>query len=128
MAAERKTRMTKRLVMMGLIWLLVPGGVALGNETSGLRVVTTISPITAMVQRVAGNRAEVYGLVPAGVNSHTFQPTPRDIRYLARADLIILNGLYLEIPTEKLSRSHAKGWFSTIRKSPFYLPKPHADE
>ena len=43
-----------------------------------------------------------------GVNSHTFQPTPRDLRYLADADVVILNGLYLEIPTEKLLRSNRR--------------------
>jgi ABC-type Zn uptake system ZnuABC Zn-binding protein ZnuA len=47
-------------------------------------------------------------MVPEGVNSHTFQPTPRDVRYLAEADIIILNGLYLEIPIEKLARHSSK--------------------
>ena len=69
-----------------------------------LRVVTTVSPITDMARQVGGSAIQLHGMVPEGVNSHTFRPTPRDVRYLAEADIIFLNGLYLEIPTEKLAR------------------------
>lgn len=72
------------------------------------RVVTTVAPITSIVENVAGNRAEITGIVPEGVNSHTFEPTPSDARMMAEADLIILNGLDLEIPTLKLARANKK--------------------
>ena len=72
------------------------------------RVATTVAPITSIVENVAGDRAEVTGIVPEGVNSHTFQPVPSDARILAQADLIILNGLYLEIPTLKLARANKR--------------------
>src|SRR5919109_1661374 len=75
---------------------------------ASLRVVTTVAPLTDLVRHVGGEVIQLHGLVPEGVNSHTFQPTPRDVQYLAEADLIILNGLYLEIPTEKLARSSGK--------------------
>ena len=71
-------------------------------------MVTTVAPITDMTRQVGGDHIDMHGLVPEGVNSHTFHPTPRDVRHLAAADLIILNGLYLEIPTEKLARKSAK--------------------
>ena len=73
-----------------------------------LRVVTTVAPITSIVENVAGERAQVTGIVPEGVNSHTFRPVPSDARTLARADLIILNGLNLEIPTLKLARANKR--------------------
>ena len=72
------------------------------------RVVTTVAPITSIVENVAGARARVTGIVPEGVNSHTFRPVPSDARTMARADLIILNGLYLEIPTLKLARANKR--------------------
>ncbi len=72
------------------------------------RVVTTVAPITSIVENVAGDRAQVTGVVPEGVNSHTFRPVPSDARTLARADLIILNGLNLEIPTLKLARANKR--------------------
>ena len=72
------------------------------------RVVTTVAPITSIVENVAGNRAQVTGIVPEGVNSHTFRPAPSIARTMARADLIILNGLNLEIPTLKLARANKR--------------------
>lgn len=73
-----------------------------------LHVVATISPITDLVQAVAGNRASVEGLIPEGVDSHTFQPSPGDARRLAEADLVFLNGLHLEEPTRRLGEANRK--------------------
>ncbi len=79
---------------------------ALAVHAQGAQVVTTVAPITSMVENVAGSRARVTGIVPEGVNSHTFRPVPSDARTLAEADLIVLNGLHLEIPTLKLARAN----------------------
>ena len=72
------------------------------------RLVTTVAPITSIVENVAGDRARVTGIVPEGVNSHTFRPVPSDARTMAKADLIIMNGLHLEIPTLKLARANKR--------------------
>ena len=81
---------------------------ALAVHAQGAQVVTTVAPITSMVENVAGSRARVTGIVPGGVNSHTFRPVPSDARTLAEADLIVLNGLHLEIPTLKLARANKR--------------------
>ena len=77
-------------------------------SAAALLVVTTVAPITSIVENVAGDRAQVTGIVPEGVNSHTFRPAPSIARTMARADLIILNGLNLEIPTLKLARANKR--------------------
>jgi len=61
-----------------------------------------------MVRQVGDDALRVHGLVPEGVNSHTFQPGPGDVQYVARADLVVLNGLDLEVSIEKLVRSSGK--------------------
>ena len=69
------------------------------DETDGrLRVVSSVAPITSLVENVGGNRIALEGVIPEGVNSHTFEPPPSVARSLAKADLIILNGLFLEEP------------------------------
>lgn len=69
------------------------------NKT--LNVVTTVSPITNIVENIGGDRINLIGLVPEGVNSHTFEPVPSDIIKLNNADLVIINGLFLEDNIEK---------------------------
>lgn len=76
-----------------------------GNK---LEIITSVAPITNIVKNIAGDRANVEGIVPEGVNSHTFEPAPSDARRLRRADLIIMNGLHLELPTIKLAESVKK--------------------
>ena len=79
-------------------------GSASPSETSGrLQIVTTVAPITSIVASVAGDRADVRGLVPEGTNSHTFEPPPSAAAKLAEADVLFLNGLGLEDPTRELA-------------------------
>ena len=73
-----------------------------------LNVVTTVAPITSIVENVAGDRVKITGIIPEGINSHTFEPIPSDSKLLAAADLIILNGLELETPTLKLAQANLK--------------------
>jgi ABC-type Zn uptake system ZnuABC Zn-binding protein ZnuA len=77
-----------------------------GANTEGLVVVTTVSPITNIIYNIAGDRITLTGIVPEGVNSHTFEPAPSDAQRLANADLIFINGLALEEPTLKLAEAN----------------------
>ncbi|MCC6209068.1 MAG: zinc ABC transporter substrate-binding protein [Gammaproteobacteria bacterium] len=72
-------------------------------DTTKLMVVTTVAPITNIVQNVGGRYVEVTGIVPEGSDSHTFEPAPSDAKLLIGADIIIVNGLSLELPTVKLA-------------------------
>ena len=71
-------------------------------------LVTTVSPIADIARHVAGSTADVEGIIPEGVDSHTFEPTPSTARLLAQADLIIVNGLHLEDPTLKIAQANAR--------------------
>ena len=78
------------------------------REDTRLKVVTTVSPITSIVENIGGPRSSLEGVVPEGVNSHTFEPTPSMAKRMAGADLIIINGLFLEEPTLALAESNKK--------------------
>lgn len=76
------------------------------NKT--LNVITSVSPITNIVKNIAGDKINLTGLVPEGVNSHTFEPVPSDIVKLSNADLVIINGLFLEDNMEKVVNESLK--------------------
>ena len=80
-----------------------------------LTVVTTVAPITSIVENVGGDEIALTGIIPEGVNSHTFEPVPSDVKILAAADLIIINGLDLEIPTLKLAEANMKQGATILR-------------
>lgn len=73
-----------------------------------LRVVTTVSPITNIVQNIGGDRIVVTGVVPEGANSHTFAPAPSDAGAMAEADIVFVNGLHLEEPTRELAEANLR--------------------
>ena len=82
---------------------------ALIDGNSKLNVVTTVAPISSIVRNVGGTRIDLYGIVPDGTNSHTFEPAPSDARVLSQADLIFVNGLALELPTMALAEANLRG-------------------
>ncbi|RLQ88653.1 metal ABC transporter substrate-binding protein [Notoacmeibacter ruber] len=64
-------------------------------------VVTTFSIVADLARNVAGEEAEIISIVPIGADVHTFQPTPPAIASIQSADLVLWNGLNLEIWFER---------------------------
>jgi ABC-type Zn uptake system ZnuABC Zn-binding protein ZnuA len=75
-------------------------------EGRPVRIVTTVAPLTSIAANIAGDKAQVTGLVPEGVNSHTFEPPPSAAEALAEADVVFVNGLGLEDPTMELAEAN----------------------
>lgn len=66
-----------------------------------VRVVTTTTVFADLVASVGGDLVEVSSLVPKNGDVHTFEPKPADIRAVAQADLLVMNGLGLDDWLEK---------------------------
>jgi len=77
----------------------------LTGEADKLDVATTVAPISSIARNIGGDRIRLHGLIPDGTNSHTFEPAPSDAQTLAKADLIVVNGLHLEDPTLALANA-----------------------
>lgn len=69
-------------------------------------IITTVAPITNITQNIVCDSAQVIGIVPEGVNSHTFEPRPSDAAAMSDADIVITNGLNLELPTLRLAENN----------------------
>jgi zinc/manganese transport system substrate-binding protein len=65
-------------------------------QAEKLRVLTTIAPMTTLAMNVAGDAATVEQLLPPGAEPHDFALAPADLKKIARADVVIENGLGLE--------------------------------
>ena len=84
------------------------------SASGPLNVVATVSPITSIVENIGGPRISLQGVVPEGVNSHTFEPAPAVAVALSGADLIFLNGLFLEEPTLEMAKANLKPGASIV--------------
>ncbi|MVA97678.1 metal ABC transporter substrate-binding protein [Nitratireductor sp. CAU 1489] len=70
-----------------------------------LKVVTTFTVIADMARNVAGEAADVVSITKPGAEIHNYQPTPGDILKAQDADLILWNGLNLELWFERFFRN-----------------------
>jgi ABC-type Zn uptake system ZnuABC Zn-binding protein ZnuA len=96
------------LLFSSVLSLLVGALPGTSAAQSRLKVVSTVAPIANLVGNVGGNRIDLTQLIPDGIDSHTFEPRPSDGRAIAEADLIVLNGLGLETPTQRMIAASAK--------------------
>ncbi len=87
-------RLTKTLLALICAAGLANGAAA---DDDKFKAVTTFTVIADMARNVAGDVAVVESITKAGAEIHGYQPTPRDIIRAHDADLILWNGLNLEL-------------------------------
>ncbi len=73
-----------------------------------LTAVTTLTVLADLIQQVGGDKVQVKALVPPGGEVHTYQPTPDDIKSVARARIVFYNGVHLEEWIDETIRSAGK--------------------
>lgn len=61
-----------------------------------LQVAATVFPYYDFTRQIAGDNVELSMVVPAGMDSHSFEPTPADMRLIQNADILICNGGAME--------------------------------
>jgi ABC-type Zn uptake system ZnuABC Zn-binding protein ZnuA len=96
---------------------------AAADTDDRLQVVSTVAPITSIVANVAGDRADVTGVVPESTNSHTFEPPPQISKVMERADVVFVNGLQLEEPTFELAEANAPDDAAIVKLGDAVLPE-----
>ena len=60
------------------------------------KIVATVGMIADIVRVVAGDHAEVKGIIGEGVDPHLYKPTSIDVKAIQSADVVFYNGLLLE--------------------------------
>ncbi len=89
-----------KTLAFALAALLAANGAALATDDK-FKVVTTFTIIADMARNVAGDAANVDSITRPGAEIHNYQPTPGDILKAQDADLILWNGLGLELWFER---------------------------
>jgi manganese/iron transport system substrate-binding protein len=89
---------------LGLIALLLMigcGGKSQPDISGKIRIVTSFTIIADMAREVAGDAAIVESITKPGSEVHGYEPTPKDIVKVQQADLVLWNGMNLELWFEK---------------------------
>ena len=67
-----------------------------------LQIVTTFLPMTHFTKAVVRDRAEVTQLLPTNTGPHDYQAKPTDVQTIANADVLVKNGLEIEVFLEDM--------------------------
>lgn len=78
------------------------------------QVITTTSIFADLAKMALGDAAHIESIIPAGVDVHTFEPSPSDVEKIQSADLIIANGLGLDGWIGSLIEAAGKGEADTL--------------
>ncbi|MGB9870350.1 MAG: metal ABC transporter substrate-binding protein [Anaerolineae bacterium] len=81
---------------------LTPVSLGAGEK---LRVVATTTLVGDVVARVGGDAIDLTVLLPPGADPHTYEPTPADLKAVARSHVLFINGLGLEEFLERTLRN-----------------------
>lgn len=79
-----------------LLFLYCLGTALFAQASERPLVVTSASIFADMAQVISGDLVAVASVVPIGGDPHTYEPTPSDVQLIARANLILINGLTFE--------------------------------
>ena len=88
-------RLSRRTWLAGLA-TLAAATTSRTRAAGKLNVVTTFTILADMVRNVGGEHVALTTLVGPDGDAHVYEPTPADARTLARADLVVVNGLGFE--------------------------------
>jgi zinc/manganese transport system substrate-binding protein len=96
---------SRRKVMVSAALLLALAGPKAALAAEKPRVVATFTIIGDLVQAVGGDAVSVHTLVGPDGDAHVFEPKPSDVAAVAKADLIVANGLGMEPWLERLTEA-----------------------
>jgi ABC-type Zn uptake system ZnuABC Zn-binding protein ZnuA len=92
----------KKLYNLGILYLtlaslfLASCGSAPTSSQSDVNVLASTTILADITQNIAGDRAKVNFLIPAGADPHEYQPAPSDVARITASSVLILNGLNYE--------------------------------
>lgn len=103
----------KKIIAVLLTFFLIIGAIfiALGNinkdnkQRDKITVVTSLFPEYDFVKQIGKDKVDVKILLPPGTESHTYEPTPKDIVSINEADMFIYTSNQMEPWAEKIAES-----------------------
>ena len=83
-------------VFIGVVTLIVNSIYKPTTQSNKLQVAASFYPLYYFSQQIAGDKANVINITPAGAEPHDYEPTAQDIAQIENSKMLVLNGGGLE--------------------------------
>ena len=114
----------KKIISIIMAAVLIMGFAACSRSTekqpieeSTLKIYASFYPMQFLATQIAGDKAQVISLVPAGVEPHDWEPKPKTLAGLQESDMLIYNGAGMEAWLEDFLPSLIKAGVKTVNTS-----------
>jgi len=84
------------LVFVGILTIIVNNIYKPTTQSSKLQITASFYPLYYFSQQIAGDKANVINITPAGAEPHDYEPTAQDIAQIENSKLLVLDGTGLE--------------------------------
>ena len=133
----RRNHITNRTLFQRMIRLLFiclititlypsAGHTSPGNSAQTLRIYTAIAPLAFIIEQIGGSHLSVETLLTRGQDPHLFEPGPRLLHRLSKADIYLMSGLPFErILIKKITTSHKKLTIIDVTKQISFWESDH---
>jgi zinc transport system substrate-binding protein len=98
------------------------------NNSPKIKVVTSFYPLYFFASQIAGDKAIVSNITPAGAEPHEYEPTARDIASIEDSNLLVLNGGGLEGWSENVQSNLNKNKTKVVVAGDGLTTKKHLEE
>jgi zinc transport system substrate-binding protein len=95
-------------------------GQNISTENTNIKVVASFYPLAEFSEKVGGKNVEVINIVPPGVESHDFEPTPQYIAKVYSARVFIYNGSGFDPWAEKIAPELEKRGVSVVNMTQYF--------
>jgi zinc transport system substrate-binding protein len=90
---------------------------AVAPETSKINIYTSFYPLYDFAVKIGGDRVDVVNMIPAGIEPHDWEPSPQLLTALLKADILLFNGLGLDLWVEKTAETLKAGKVMLVNTS-----------
>lgn len=123
MNVKRKIyRLISIIVSAAMICLCTACGNESVNDDNKLKIVATLFPQYDFANQITGGNADVTLLLTPGSESHTYEPTPKDVSKIQKADIFIYVGGESEVWVEDVLKSAQNRQLKTVRLMDYITP------
>lgn len=109
MKMARRKKSLCAVILLGILFTISGCGTNTNSrnfkEEDKISIVTTIYPVYDFACNIAGDKAEIINLVPAGTEPHDFELSTGDMQLMEKADIFIYNGAGMEHFVDKTLKS-----------------------
>lgn len=93
------------VLILGLISVISAGCSSSSVQSDKPQIYTSFYAVYDFAKEIAGDKADIYNMVPSGTEPHDWEPTVQDMAKLNDADIVFYNGLGMESWVDKVKQS-----------------------